>query len=195
MNLEQWLIKGKWMATYINAHIYPWLRFPVCEEGEPIARFSRQTRARCTQNVSPCSRGVLLFQCHLLVHELDLVPLESCLLLVKLRLSFDWASGSPPALNRTEVFSATVVLIAPLTSGSSSYCPQRGDTLPAVELWWPLRTSSLTSLLSTMSRFWERINFLIASSRYCSKHLKNAWSCGPFHFISLSKFSLAFLCL
>lgn len=147
----------------------------------------------------PCSWEVLLFQCHFLAHELDLVPLESCLLFVKLHLSFDWASGCPPALNRTVVLSAAAVLLALLTFGSSSCLAQSDETLPgaelSIELLWLLTNYSSALPLPTISHFCDNTNFLIASSRYCSKHLKNAWSCGPFHFISLSKFSLAFLCL
>lgn len=141
--------------------------------------------------------------------ELDLVPLESCLLLFKLRLSWPLEDllSSAEGKRRSSGFAVLSTLHAifftlgflSVLAKASEYSPGlpelRGDRCPATEAALPMRGLRISSCLSGSLDGSDYTNFLIASSRYCSKHLKNSASCGPFHFISRSRLSLALLCL
>ena len=66
------------------------------------------------QNNCPSALDGFEFQCGVMIHELDLVPLESYLLLFKLRLSFYWASDCSFPLYKTDVapFGIEVVFLS-----------------------------------------------------------------------------------
>lgn len=128
--------------------------------------------------------------------ELDLVPLESCLLLVKLRHSCPLEEPPSSAVGRwpSWVVGFSSVL-AKASENSTGLLELSGDRCPATEAVFTIFGLRISSCLSGSLGACDCTNFLIASSRYCSKHLKNSASCGPFHFMSRSRLSLALLCL
>ena len=132
-------------------------------------------------------------------HELDLVLLDSMSALL-LSINYETLISVFSSFNLTGVAGCSdgfdFLLVVLLSMRVTLMC--MGD----LGLGWTYVYERMLELLSSwplLLLFYvlslDSTNFLIASSKNCSKHLKNSSSWGPFHFISLSRLSLAFLCL